>query len=848
MTSYATAPQPARAIIAAALCLALTGAYLHQALGPFTWLSAPEARAVGGYDAVGIIGQIDTGGTGAEYLQAGTNSGPTNEFLFSAPKGMAMATYFDGGAGTESGTVYFADNANNRVVGVRLEYSCGDGCAPAELGSQSFQHVLGQPDFRSNTAGVSDAEMDGPTGVAVGGDYLFIADTNNNRILAFELEAAGEREPVDGVADFVIGQSDFDSNTPGLASVSLDGPTYLTSIASGSGGWTGNYLFVTDTNNNRVLGFNIDSLANGMGAEYVLGQPDFDSNAPALSQTGMDNPTGIAYLHPGYIYGPLLFVADTNNNRVLAFDARPEGSDPMSSVGPQFTPLCDDDTSGIANGVIAACVLGQTDFVSSTGGLDADSFSQPAALGAGYQKLYVGSYTDQRVMVFSFTSIIGDDDGITTGESAVDALGGFSFTVIDQCDTTDEAPCASSIDVAEGIMGFDEDGSGAIRILVADTNQNRVIKFQTSVNGAGYVDADDLLGQYDWTSEERMYRTTSAVNAFGVSGPGQLALWQDSVLYLADTGNSRVLGYSMNGSDLDSPLANWVYGQGSADENEFGVRWYEYESGASYEGPSRSNIVNWADEDCGGGLCDTVGSPNDYNLNAPSGVAWAWSGGETLFVLDAENSRVQRFDSLTTGDHADASVAVSSTNARHIAYNADDGHLYVPAGAAGGEITVYDVDLLVVGSLSSPVPGDPYGIAYDSTSGLVFASAGDCVYSYDVSGGAVGQGPDAVLGDTSMDCSGGGGTDTGHMVQPLGVAVDDGGERLFVADSLNNRVVQFDISDGVTDGEEAVEVYGQDDLVSGGSGTTQSSLDGLQSSMCLPLTRFTYLIRTITAS
>ncbi len=77
-------------------------------------------------------------------------------------------------------------------------------------------------------------------------------------------------------------------------------------------------LYVSDTNNNRVLGWkNATSFTNGKPADLVVGQRDFFSTiagGPATAFTaGLSAPTGMAVL------GSDLYVVDAGNNRVLRF-------------------------------------------------------------------------------------------------------------------------------------------------------------------------------------------------------------------------------------------------------------------------------------------------------------------------------------------------------------------------------------------------------------------------------------------------------------------------------------------------------------------------------------------------
>ena len=80
---------------------------------------------------------------------------------------------------------------------------------------------------------------------------------------------------------------------------------------------TDHILFIADTDNNRVFVFNLnsDNVLIDYVPDYVLGQPDFTNSDPGTTQSALDGPTGLAY-DPG---SNKLFVADTNNNRIMIF-------------------------------------------------------------------------------------------------------------------------------------------------------------------------------------------------------------------------------------------------------------------------------------------------------------------------------------------------------------------------------------------------------------------------------------------------------------------------------------------------------------------------------------------------
>ena len=114
------------------------------------------------------------------------------------------------------------------------------------------------------------------------------------------------------IDDLVLGQPDFTTcgaNTGGLSASSLYRP---------EGVWSdGTRLLVADADNARVLLWTTFPTANGEPADVVLGQPDFTSNAAAVTAAGMDwAPTVTSN-------GTQIAVADCDANRVLVWNAFP---------------------------------------------------------------------------------------------------------------------------------------------------------------------------------------------------------------------------------------------------------------------------------------------------------------------------------------------------------------------------------------------------------------------------------------------------------------------------------------------------------------------------------------------
>ncbi len=123
----------------------------------------------------------------------------------------------------------------------------------------------------------------------------------------------------------------------------------------------------------------------------------------------------------------------------------------------------------------------------------------------------------------------------------------------------------------------------------------------------------------------------------------------------------------------------------------------------------------------------------------------------------------------------------------------------------------------------------PYSVAVDPTTGKVFVAdqINQRVLRFaslaTLSNGLAAEG---VLGQPDFVSSipnRGGAPAPNSLFSPMGVSVDSQG-RLWVADTLNNRVLRFDDAAAKANGADADAVLGQPDFNSSGAATTQNRL------------------------
>lgn len=257
-----------------------------------------------------------------------------------------------------------ADLGNNRV----LLYAA----LPASTGAVPTT-VLGQPDFTTNDDTACDAgSFNIPEGVFLGHGKLLVADSGHNRVLVWSSIPTTHGAP----ADLVLGQRAFttcaanDTTGDGVG----DGTPSASTLFSPTGVWTdGTRLVVVDTANNRVLLWNTFPTQNGQPADVVLGQTGFSSRVTATTASGLRIPSSVAST------GLQLFVADSQNNRVLVWNTFPT-----------------------TNGAPADVVLGQPELTTSDiASPPTDSgFSQPSGVHLAWPHVLVMDSGNNRLLVF----------------------------------------------------------------------------------------------------------------------------------------------------------------------------------------------------------------------------------------------------------------------------------------------------------------------------------------------------------------------------------------------------------------------------------------------------------------
>jgi sugar lactone lactonase YvrE len=380
--------------------------------------ATPTGTWVDNQNAVSVLGQ-------STFTSSTAASGASAMFQPSAVR-------FD----ATSGKIFVADCANNRI----LRFANAQAIATGGAAEAAF----GQTDLNGTTGGFSQSKIRCSGEIAIdSAGHLWVADTDNSRVLRWDnATTLASGQP----ASAVLGQPDFTTVTAGTTQSKMNLPEGL--FVDGSG-----RLWVADTGNNRVLRFDgAAAKSNGGTADAVLGQIDYVSSGPAMSQTNLAAPNSIIGNSAGSVW-----ISDSGNNRVLRFDV----------------------AAAKANGGNADGILGSTSYTTQTSsGTTKTSFDSPTGVTIDpLGRLYVADGANDRILIFNGASSIGD------GAGASNVLGQPNFT-----DPTARLSQA----------GFDMPNTptwddATQSLWVADLANNRVLRFTPLTTTAGNVNLSGLV-------------------------------------------------------------------------------------------------------------------------------------------------------------------------------------------------------------------------------------------------------------------------------------------------------------------------------------------------------------------
>ncbi|MCC6590506.1 MAG: hypothetical protein IT168_27690 [Bryobacterales bacterium] len=702
------------------------------------------------------------------------------------------------------GYVYVADTGNNRVLGWRKSSLSAENGGAADI-------ILGQRDkystFQQGPGNPFQSGLTAPTGLAVDSQgNLYVLDGGNSRIVRYPTPFANN----DSIVDMVIGQPNFSvrgNNTGGLSERTL---AFLTgnNVLSGAIAFDsqGN-LWVTDSGNNRILRYPASALGSGasnIAANLVLGQADFRTNTglsrttstqERIKKTGLYQPSGIAFdqggrlfvvdgINRALVYRPP-FVNGQAADRVLGIVTPPAQGQPTpapingQSIGVATSngPVPAEGVFTIGNNVFildapahrvlrfdpfdswaaetstavspaAAAIIGQ-DAIEQTElrinrGLaepTAFSFANPTAGTFAGGETYIADTTNNRVLVM---------DDISTGPR-LDAGGRYvGKRVIGQIGFEFRSP--NLIDGRE--FQFQNAGlvidnnSNPPRLYVADTGNHRILGFADARTVRQGSRADIVIGQPDFYRALINYpsNATDQRNDSGLYTPSGLALDREGNLWVADTGNARVLRFPSPFDQRQTPMrADLVLGQASftARQTDASARTMAAPFGITFTNDGRLLVgdavlhrvlvfeppfVSGMNAARAIGQPDLISSSpgNDLNrFNEPRHLAVDTD--DRLYVTDFNNNRVLIFSRLSLGQNdSRAAFSLSRGVNRPVAIfvSAVTGEIWVGNAGANQALRYPKFDTLTIGGDQSDynIPASaPLAIALDASGNLYMA-------------------------------------------------------------------------------------------------------------------------------
>lgn len=515
------------------------------------------------------------------------------------PQGVAVDT------GASPPILYVADTGNHRIMVWKNASAFAPG-APADL-------IIGQKDpystLAQGPATTVSTGLNSPTGLAVRNHDLYVVDSGNNRILRFP----DPTNQTDILPDLVIGQPNFNSRTANQGG----SPTANTlNLASGSNVFRASLAFdasgdlwVADAGNHRVLRYSAADLASGAqnpAANLVIGQVDFETLAPALPVTAegqrersrLRHPSGLAFDGGGRLFvsdglsRALVFAPPFSNGmparRIMGiYSATPTGQpdyriamqvpegifmapgdcpaiiDALSSRILIFEPYDRWPEEVTSFSPSARSVVGQGgDFSQhkpNRGAPEpaAGTFSGPVAGVVAGGELYLADAGNHRVLVLPWQGVDFGPAVRVAGQPAFH-LSGANFVESRGFQFRDAS-------FADAGMAVDT-RSDPPHLYVADTYNHRVLGYRDLRSLSTGAPADLVIGQPDMFRAHCNYphNDPNRPNQSGLCSPTGLAVDDEGNLWVADSGNGRVLRFRRPFEHPDPlPKADLVIGQTS---------------------------------------------------------------------------------------------------------------------------------------------------------------------------------------------------------------------------------------------------------------------------------------------
>jgi sugar lactone lactonase YvrE len=441
--------------------------------------------------------------------------GQNDSFTIRSPGNSPTANtlYNPTGLARDAAGLYVADSYTGRV----LYFADGSDTTADRVYGTGGSFTTSNSAFSCFLAVPSAAKLCNPGGLAVdAGGGLFVADGGNRRVLHYPANLT--------TPDRVYGQADFTSRSG-------------TEVVGNA--WCGDYNYVKQS---------IFDVATGNGGLYVTNCGDrkvlfYSGTSTTVSKTYgvVDNDLLNTYVPPNMIAGDTLLRTDFES--VQHVWVAPNGGIYITDTGTHRVLYYPD-----ANAPFPTRVFGQNDNFSSAlpnnqGPTSATMYAPQSVAVAFTGDVYVADTANNRVLYFASSNpssplrVYGQGGSFTT---AITNKGGISADSLSN-------PRGVAVDASDGLY-------------VADTTNHRVLYYPS-----GSTTATRVYGQGG--SFTTAIANKGGLSANSLNQPSAVALDFVGGLYIADTGNHRILYFP---NPVVTTTATAVFGQSSmtvADKN-----------------------------------------------------------------------------------------------------------------------------------------------------------------------------------------------------------------------------------------------------------------------------------------
>ena len=606
---------------------------------------------------------------------------------------------------------------------------------------------------------------------------LWAVDKGLYRIVMYPPQNQFNGQP----ATFQIGQTNFNNylNRNSITQSCFNSPTLIAFDKN-------NNLWVYDSGANRILGFQYPFGSGGiLNASWVIGQTSFTTSATGVSANLFSNAiNGIVFDNQNN-----LWVADTNNQRVVGFSANK-----IYSINPS-----------------ASWVIGQPSFTSNTinnGGISAKTLYNPQSVAIdknGY--LWVGDSSNYRILGYKNPQSIMSSADYVIGQANFSSNAGNSPT-----QSNNSGVLSIAFD-SKNNMWINDNSGNYYHYRIVGYSSNDIyttsgcnaswLMFQTSYTAEltstlsqGYTIQYDMAGFFYQTAIPNEEIVSALPNPYQIkySSPLYIAFNSEDDMWISDTANYRLVqyknsditsnAYPYNCSAVLGQSQFYILGQsGSTQYDLSNVNDIAFDNnnniwcadfsgmvkGFQYPNYSQQVMQNWAI----GGSFTTAGGLTQSGMGTQN-HALSFDNFGNMFTTDNYYNRILGFSagSLYGNNQPNAFVVIGQPN--------------FTTGSDVGTIT--QSTLKIYNNVASQLSGK---VAFDSNNNMYVADTYNnriMIFPYG-SGFTNGMNATIVLGQTSFTTSTSGSTSS-ELYIPAGILIDKAGN-LWVFDAGNSRVQKF---------------------------------------------------------